>query len=120
MQVEKAAFRLALAATLCAACAVVSLGAQSSAGAGTYTPPRTAWGDPDLQGIWPSTDMVGVPFERPENMGERTEVTAEEFATRQKQEQTRSAADLEQGVSTAARQGDGTGPPSHWLEWARR
>jgi len=63
--------------------------------------------------------MVGVPFERPENMGERTEVTAEEFATRQKQEQTRSAADLEQGVSTAARQGDGTGPPSHWLEWGK-
>ena len=27
-------------------------------------------------GIWPSTDMVGVPFERPANLGERTEVTA--------------------------------------------
>ena len=29
-----------------------------------YVPLRTPW-DPDLQGIWPSTDMVGVPFERP-------------------------------------------------------
>src|SRR5947207_14883555 len=90
--------------------------AQQKAG---YTPPKTAWGDPDLQGLWPSTDMVGVPFERPADMGERTEVRAEEFAARQKQEQTRSAADLEQGVSTAARQGDGTGPPSHWLEWGK-
>jgi hypothetical protein len=63
--------------------------------------------------------MVGVPFERPEAMGERTEVTAEEFAARQKQEQTRAAADLETGVSTAPRQGDGTGPPSHWLEWGK-
>ncbi|HXD75905.1 MAG TPA: hypothetical protein VN628_19300 [Vicinamibacterales bacterium] len=26
----------------------------------SYTPPKTAWGDPDLQGLWPSTDMVGV------------------------------------------------------------
>jgi hypothetical protein len=63
--------------------------------------------------------MVGVPFERPEAMGERIEVTAEEFAARQKQEQTRAAADLETGVSTAPRQGDGTGPPSHWLEWGK-
>jgi hypothetical protein len=60
-----------------------------------------------------------VPFERPEAMGERIEVTAEEFAARQKQEQTRAAADLETGVSTAPRQGDGTGPPSHWLEWGK-
>jgi hypothetical protein len=63
--------------------------------------------------------MVGVPFERPANLGDRTEVTAEEFAARQKQEQTRAAADLETGVSTAPRQGDGTGPPSHWLEWGK-
>jgi hypothetical protein len=84
-----------------------------------YTPPKTAWGDPDLSGIWPSTDMVGVPFERPENFGERNEVTQEEFDTRLKQQQTRSEADAETTVSTAPRQGDGTGPPSHWLEWGK-
>ena len=84
-----------------------------------YSPPKTAWGDPDLTGIWPSTDMVGVPFERPANLGERTEVTQEEFEARLKQQQTRSAADAEETVSTAPRQGDGTGPPSHWLEWGR-
>jgi hypothetical protein len=84
-----------------------------------YSPPKTAWGDPDLQGVWPSTDMVGVPFERPENLGERSEVTQDEFESRLKQQQTRSAADLEDTVSTAARQGDGTGPPSHWLEWGK-
>jgi hypothetical protein len=84
-----------------------------------YAAPKTAWGDPDLQGIWPSTDMVGVPFERPENLGERNEVTQDEFESRLKQQQTRSAADLEDTVSTAPRQGDGTGPPSHWLEWGR-
>jgi hypothetical protein len=84
-----------------------------------YAPPKTAWGDPDLSGVWPSTDMVGVPFERPENFGQRNEVTQEEFAARQNQEVTRAAADLETTVSTAPRQGDGTGPPSHWLEWGK-
>ena len=84
-----------------------------------YSPPKTAWGDPDLQGTWPSTDMVGVPFERPANFGERNEVTPEEFAARQKGDTTRAAADAEETVSTAPRQGDGTGPPSHWLEWGK-
>lgn len=84
-----------------------------------YSPPKTAWGDPDLTGIWPSTDMVGVPFERPAEFGERNEVTQQEFDARLKQQQTRSATDLEDTVSTAPRQGDGTGPPSHWLEWGR-
>src|SRR5438552_5388303 len=107
---------LSIAAALALILAAVAHAQQPKS---TYTPPKTTWGDPDLTGIWPSTDMVGVPFERPADMGERTEVTAEEFVARQKQEQQRSAADLEQGVSTAPRQGDGTGPPSHWLEWGK-
>jgi hypothetical protein len=107
---------IATAIGIAALCAVVN--AQQPAKA-PYAPPKTAWGDPDLQGIWPSTDMVGVPFERPANLGERNEVTQEEFDTRLKQQQTRIAADSEETVSTAARQGDGTGPPSHWLEWGK-
>src|SRR5262245_4819447 len=107
--------RVCLAILLASFCA----GAHAQQAKAPYTPPKTAWGDPDLSGIWPSTDMVGVPFERPENFGQRNEVTQEEFATRQKQESTRAAADLETTVSTAPRQGDGTGPPSHWLEWGK-
>ena len=45
---------------------VGAVGAQQPAKAG-WSAPKTAWGDPDLTGIWPSTDMVGVPFERPES-----------------------------------------------------
>jgi hypothetical protein len=30
-----------------------------------WSVPRTPWGDPDLQGIWPGTAMMGVPMERP-------------------------------------------------------
>jgi hypothetical protein len=109
--------RIALAIALASTCALVAHAQQPSKA--PYAPPKTAWGDPDLQGIWPSTDMVGVPFERPANLGERNEVTQEEFDARLKQQQTRIAADSEETVSTAARQGDGTGPPSHWLEWGK-
>jgi hypothetical protein len=42
--------------------------------------PRTPWGDPDLQGMWPGGSVVMVPFERAEELGTRTELTAEEHA----------------------------------------
>jgi hypothetical protein len=29
-----------------------------------FAAPRTPWGDPDLQGIWPGDHIVDVPFER--------------------------------------------------------
>jgi hypothetical protein len=45
-----------------------------------YTPPRTSWGDPDLQGVWPSDQMVDVPFERPPSFGTRAELNDAEFA----------------------------------------
>ena len=73
------------------ALAVVSgavVAAQSSAvnttarGAGAYNPPRTSWGDPDLQGIWPGTEMVGVPLQRPAQFGTRNVLTDEEFRQR--------------------------------------
>src|SRR5262252_9136423 len=75
--------KIAVAIALVSVCALVVRAQQSTKV--PYSPPKTAWGDPDLQGIWPSTDMVGVPFERPENLGERNEVTQDEFESRLKQ-----------------------------------
>ena len=54
-----------------------------------YTPPKTPWGDPDLQGLWPGT--VTIPLQRPVNMGERATLTEEEFAERENQAKTRAA-----------------------------
>src|SRR5204863_3253964 len=71
-----------IGAVACAVCAAASLAAQ---GAKPYATPKTPWGDPDLQGIWPSTQMVGVPFERPKQFGTRLYLTDEEFAQRQKE-----------------------------------
>src|SRR5262245_52013826 len=41
-----------------------------------YTVPKTPWGDPDLQGKWPSTDMVGTPMQRDAKLGTRNVLTA--------------------------------------------
>jgi len=45
-----------------------------------WTPPRTPWGEPDLQGYWPSVAMLGVPLERPASLGNKATLTDEEFA----------------------------------------
>jgi hypothetical protein len=57
--------------------------APSSPQRSTYAVPRTPWGDPDLQGVWPSTAMVGVPLERPKQFGTRNLLTDAEFKERQ-------------------------------------
>ena len=80
-----------------------------------YEPPRTPWGDPDLQGEWPGTDMMGVPQQRPTELGARAELTEEEFADRQEAVARQEAAQAE--VFVAPREaggGRGTGGgPGH-------
>src|SRR5678815_5796939 len=61
--------------------------AAQSQPAKTFTPPRTPWGDPDLQGVWPGTEMVGVPLQRPQQFGSRNVLTEDEFQARVKQAQ---------------------------------
>ena len=46
--------------------------------ADAQTPERTAWGDPDLQGVW--TNRTTTPLERPSEFEGRTELSAEERA----------------------------------------
>ena len=43
----------------------------------TWTPPRTPWGDPDLQGMW--ANRAHVPFERPKEFGTREFLTEQEL-----------------------------------------
>ncbi len=44
------------------------------------TPPRTPGGDPDLQGLWPSFQLLSVPLERPVALGKKATLTDEELA----------------------------------------
>jgi hypothetical protein len=78
-----------------AAVAMVSVALGPLAGQGrspadvkaVYVAPKTAWGDPDLAGIWTSDDMRGVPRERPDAFGSRPFLTDEEFLKRIEQDE---------------------------------
>jgi hypothetical protein len=90
-----------------------------SGAAKTWTVPRTAWGDADLQGLWPSIDMQGTPYERAQDLGARSTLTAQELAERQTQSARQAEADGETVVNTQRRaqaRGTGIGAPSHWGE----
>ena len=45
----------------------------------SWTPARTAWGDPDLQGVWRNV-IQGLAFERPKELGEKAFYTDAEVA----------------------------------------
>jgi hypothetical protein len=77
-----------------------------------WVQPKTPWGDPDIQGIWPGN--VGVPMQRSANLGERATLTDAEFAQREAQAKRQAAADS-QSVTTSDSQ-PGIGPPSYWTE----
>jgi len=86
------------------------------ASADTYKVPRTPWGDPDLEGMWPGN--MGVPMQRPAEFGERAELTEAEFGRRQSQAATQAKADAETYVRPSDGPG-GIGGPSHWVERGR-
>ena len=114
--------RIVFVAVVCAAAASV-LSAQAPTPS-PYQPSKTPWGDPDLQGVWPSTDMVGVPFERPQQFGNRLFLTDAEFKARQDQASKQAELDvlefdLEKPPAEVVALGDVggvTSPPPHWLE----
>jgi hypothetical protein len=80
---------------------------------GTYKPPRTPWGDPDIAGAYNNSDEADIPFERPDQFAGRTlaDITAAELETmvRQRQEQTI------QRTPTLS-EFPGATSPMHWFE----
>ena len=46
--------------------------------------PRTPWGDPDLQGMWPVAHLMTVPLQRPAEYGDRLQFTPEELDKQRK------------------------------------
>lgn len=98
---------------------VVATATTTAQGPSGYRTPRTPWGDPDLQGVWPSTEMLTVPIERPSEFGTRAILSDEEFRRRQEDTRRQAAADEEDipaGPPAGGGPGAGTGPPSHWGE----
>jgi hypothetical protein len=87
--------------------ALMSLAGASTAGqspAARSTTPRTAfrtaWGDPDLQGVW--NYAAGTPLERPAEFSGKAVLTDEELARAERQMRDRSNMDRRDGVGTDA------------------
>jgi hypothetical protein len=81
---------------LCAAAACCALGLTAAVAQPTdltvmppvpddYRPNKTPWGDPDFRGTWPIDSIASLPFQRPDQYGNRFWLTDEEFAERAKQ-----------------------------------
>jgi hypothetical protein len=78
-----------------------------------WTPARTAWGDPDIGGVFTNNDESGIPFERPAQFdGRRPEdITQAELAdiVKQRQQDT-----VERAPTLSAF--PGATSPLHWFE----
>ena len=78
---------------------------------GKYAAPRTAWGDPDLQGMWSYNDDVNTPFERPSELGGKAEFGDEELAEVLAE---RARRNVERAPTIGGETGAG---PTHWYEF---
>jgi hypothetical protein len=78
----------------------------------TYSPPKTPWGHPDLQGIYSNDDETGTPMERPAQFDGKTlaDITPQELAAIVKQRNDQ----FLQGVSGTEFAG-GLRPPAHLI-----
>jgi hypothetical protein len=84
----------------------------------TTSLPRTPWGDPDFQGTWTTDDTIGVPVQRPPELGNKLFLTDEDLAERaRRQQQARPAPAAGRGAAPPPAP---IGPPDHWGENASR
>ena len=79
-----------------------------------WTPPKTSWGDPDIQGQWPAT--ARIPMQRPTNLGTRSVLTDAELTQREAQFRKQASEDGEQVASGTTTASVSINPPSYWQE----
>jgi hypothetical protein len=87
--------------------------------------PRTPWGHPDLQGVWTSDDLQGVPVERPKEYGTRRFLTEQELAERDGRisrliESAETGERPKEGFWASQKGVDAAAVPANWVEFARR
>ncbi len=86
------------AGAVAAVAAVMAFTIGVSAGQKPVAPPKTSWGDPDLQGTWSGDSAFAIPRERPEALGTKGELTDQEFADKLARDaQSRKRAESAQG-----------------------
>jgi hypothetical protein len=79
-----------------------------SAAAQQWTHPRTAWGDPDLEGVWTSDNNFSIPLERPAAVADKEFLDGKDY-----EEALKSRSRL---IDAVADGGDVGAGPSHWYE----
>ena len=91
---------LVVAAIVCSMMALAS--------AQRWTHPRTAWGDPDLEGVWTSDNNFSVPLERPADVADKEFLDGPELDAALARRARTIAAVADGGVVGAG--------PAHWYE----
>src|SRR5438045_8232242 len=105
--------RLVFTAILIAALPLVAQTPKPAAKAARgYTPPKTPWGDPDLQGQWPAT--ANIPMQRPANFGLRNTLADEELTQRERQAERQNESDTQEFAKGS--ESVSINPPSYWVE----
>jgi hypothetical protein len=99
-------YRLSAGVIACAMLSAMTVQAQ------TWTPPRTPWGHPDLQGTYSNDDETGTPMERPAALAGKTlaDITPAELDTIVKERNER----FNEGVAGTEFAG-GLRPPTHLI-----
>ena len=82
--------------------------ARQSPLATSWTHPRTAWGDPDLEGVWTSDNNFSIPLERPAEVADKEFLDGRELEDALARRAKLIAAVADGGVVGAG--------PSHWYE----
>jgi hypothetical protein len=94
------------------AVSVLALAASAgvAAAAQAWSPPKTPWGDPDLQGTWPLDQLGRTPLQRPAQYGDRLYLTDEEYK--------KALASAAVGLKAAAKEEhDNKLGAGHWFEY---
>jgi hypothetical protein len=107
------ALAIGIVATPSAQQAAATGAAPRAASTKPYVPPRTPWGDPDIQGGYSNVNETGIPLEKPGTLGDQQidDIDDSEFAELIRERNARAEA------SAAGIGGRDTGAgPVHWYE----
>ncbi len=89
--------------------------ATNTSAASNWTASKTPWGHPDLQGVWTTDLEIGVPLERPVELGEKALLTEAEYRQRAEALKKHYSDDK---ANRAGEIGNEQGPV-HWYEGAK-
>jgi hypothetical protein len=82
----------------------------------SFTPPKTPWGDPDLQGLWPASAQI--PMQRPATVSTEIQLSDEELAKRKAEFDKAQATDSEEFAKNTGSGPSSINPPAYWIERA--